>query len=215
MMLAPVARHVPVLLGPILRGGGAGARAPGSTARSGPAATRAALLDAGAARVIGVDRDPAGAGAARGWADDFGGRLELVAGRFGELDRIAAAAGAPAVDGVVLDIGVSSMQLDEAERGASPSCKDGPLDMRMEGAGPTAADLVNRLPEAALADVLFQYGEERASRRIARAIVADRKARAVRDDAAARRADRAAAAAAEARASRMPRPAASRRCGSR
>ena len=98
-----------------------------------------------------------------------------MAGRFGELDRIAAAAGAPALDGVVLDIGVSSMQLDQAERGFS-FLRDGPLDMRMSQAGPTAADLVNRLPEATLADILFQLGEERASRRIARAIVADRKA---------------------------------------
>ncbi len=175
MMLAPFARHVPVLLGPVLRAVApvAGTWIDGTLGAGGYAR---GLLDAGAARVIGIDRDPRALAAARGWADIFEGRLELVDGRFGDLDRIAAAAGAPAVAGVVLDIGVSSMQLDEAERGFS-FLKDGPLDMRMGGAGPSAADLVNRLPEAALADVLFQYGEERASRRIARAIVADRRTR--------------------------------------
>lgn len=106
---------------------------------------------------------------------EFGDRLTLVAGNFAELDRIAVDAGAGALDGVVLDIGVSSMQLDRAERGFSFG-KDGPLDMRMAQAGPTAADLVNTLPEARLADILHQYGEERAARRIARAIVADRGA---------------------------------------
>ena len=134
-----------------------------------------ALLDAGAARVIGVDRDPEALERAVAWAGDFGDRLVLREGRFGELDRIAAAAGAPALDGVVLDIGVSSMQLDQPARGFS-FLRDGPLDMRMSRAGPSAADLVNRLPEAALADLLFQLGEERAARRIARAIVADRRA---------------------------------------
>jgi 16S rRNA (cytosine1402-N4)-methyltransferase len=134
------------------------------------------LLDAGAAQVIGIDRDPDALARAAAWADDYGQRLVLTAGRFGELDRIAAEAGAAALDGVVLDIGVSSMQLDQAARGFSFQ-KDGPLDMRMSQAGPSAADLVNGLPEAVLADILFQYGEERASRRIARAIVADRDAR--------------------------------------
>jgi 16S rRNA (cytosine1402-N4)-methyltransferase len=109
------------------------------------------------------------------WAGAFGQRLTLVAGRFGDLDRIAAEAGATGLDGVVLDIGVSSMQLDQAARGFS-FLRDGPLDMRMSQAGPSAADLVNRLPEAPLADILYQLGEERASRRIARAIVADRTA---------------------------------------
>ncbi len=97
-------------------------------------------------------------------------------GTFGTLDRIAAEAGVAGLDGVVLDVGVSSMQLDQAGRGFSFQ-KDGPLDMRMSQAGPSAADLVNRLPETALADILFQYGEERASRRIARAIVAARRTR--------------------------------------
>lgn len=128
------------------------------------------LLEAGAARVIGIDRDPEALARAEAWAGDFAGRLELRAGRFGELDRLAGGA----VDGVALDIGVSSMQLDQGARGFS-FLRDGPLDMRMEQAGPSAADLVNGAPEALLADVLHQYGEERAARRIARALVAARK----------------------------------------
>lgn len=128
------------------------------------------LLEAGAARVIGIDRDPEALARAEAWAGDFAGRLELRAGRFGELDRLAGGA----VDGVALDIGVSSMQLDQGARGFS-FLRDGPLDMRMEQAGPSAADLVNGAPEALLADVLHQYGEERAARRIARALIAARK----------------------------------------
>jgi 16S rRNA (cytosine1402-N4)-methyltransferase len=172
MMMAPVP-HVPVLLGAILARvapvGGTwvdGTLGAGGYARG--------LLDAGAARVIGIDRDPSALALAAGWAGGYGDRLSLVHGRFGALDRIAAEAGAPRVEGVVLDIGVSSMQLDQAERGFSFQ-KDGPLDMRMSAEGPSAADLVNRLPEAALADLLFALGEERASRRIARAIVHDRR----------------------------------------
>ncbi len=173
MMMAPFARHVPVLIDAILARTApvGGVWLDGTFGAGGY--TRA-LLDAGAARVIGVDRDPDALAAAADWAEAFGGRLDLRAGRFGDLDRIAAEAGAPALDGVVLDIGVSSMQLDQADRGFSFQ-KEGPLDMRMGRSGPSAADLVNTLPEAALADILFQYGEERASRRIARAIVAQRK----------------------------------------
>ena len=126
--------------------------------------------------MIGVDRDPEALARAEGWAADFSGRLDLVAGTFGTLDRIAAEAGAPELDGVVLDVGVSSMQLDQAARGFSFQ-KDGPLDMRMSQAGPSAADLVNGLPEAALADLLYQLGEERGARRIARAVAADRGAK--------------------------------------
>ncbi|MBB5515345.1 16S rRNA (cytosine1402-N4)-methyltransferase [Rubricella aquisinus] len=134
-----------------------------------------ALLDAGAETVIGVDRDPDVIAATPGWADAYGARFTLAEGRFGELDALARAAGHEAIDGVVLDIGVSSMQIDQAMRGFSFQ-KDGPLDMRMSQTGPSAADLVNTMSEAQLADVLFQYGEERASRRIARKIVEARKA---------------------------------------
>ncbi|MBP7240843.1 16S rRNA (cytosine(1402)-N(4))-methyltransferase RsmH [Amaricoccus sp.] len=158
--------HVPVLLGPILDAVGPvrGVWLDGTFGAGGYAR---GLLDAGAARVIGVDRDPTALARAESWAGDYAGRLELRAGTFGRLDEIADTA----LDGVTLDIGVSSMQLDEAERGFS-FLRDGPLDMRMGDAGPSAADLVNGAPEGLIADILHQYGEERAARRIARAIVA-------------------------------------------
>jgi len=167
-MPAPDAPHVPVLIRPLIAAVApvAGLWVDGTFGAGGYAR---ALLDAGAARVIGIDRDPSVFELAQGWAGRYGDRLRLVEGTFSDLDVIA---GEP-VDGVVLDLGVSSMQLDRAERGFS-FLRDGPLDMRMAAAGPTAADLVNTLPEADLADILYQYGEERASRRIARAIVAAR-----------------------------------------
>ncbi|PWE34068.1 16S rRNA (cytosine(1402)-N(4))-methyltransferase [Maritimibacter sp. 55A14] len=160
--------HIPVLIGPLIAAVSpvSGTWLDGTFGAGGY--TRA-LLEAGAARVIAVDRDPEVFARARDWAADYGDRLRLVEGTFGDLDRHA---GGP-LDGVVLDIGVSSMQIDQPERGFS-FAKDGPLDMRMSRSGPSAADLVARLDEAELADILFQYGEERASRRIARAIVAAR-----------------------------------------
>lgn len=173
MMMAPLpasaagSAHVPVLIGAILERV-APVRGTWIDGTYGAGGYSRALSAAGAARVIGIDRDPEVLAAAVP-----AGGIELVAGRFGDLDRIAIEAGAESVEGVVLDIGVSSMQIDRAERGFSFQ-KDGPLDMRMERTGPTAADLVNRLPEGRLADILFQFGEERASRRIARAIVAAR-----------------------------------------
>ena len=102
------------------------------------------------------------------------GKLELVEARFGELDRVAKRIGIDAVNGVVLDIGVSSTQLDEAARGFSLRF-DAPLDMRMGSSGRSAADILRDEDEATIADILFHFGEERASRRIARAIVADRE----------------------------------------
>ena len=128
------------------------------------------LLAAGASLVTGVDRDPLALEMAAPWAADYGDRLRLVAGNFSDLDQHAG----ELLDGIVLDLGVSSMQLDQAERGFS-FAKDGPLDMRMSQDGESAADLVNTLPESAIADILFHYGEERASRRIARAIVKARE----------------------------------------
>ncbi|MEM9308463.1 MAG: 16S rRNA (cytosine(1402)-N(4))-methyltransferase RsmH [Pseudomonadota bacterium] len=122
------------------------------------------LLDAGADKVIAVDRDPLAFEMARAWADDYEARLVQQQGVFSKMDDYA-----QGLDGVVLDLGVSSMQLDQADRGFS-FMKDGPLDMRMSQDGPSAADLVNTAGEQELADILFQYGEERASRRIARAI---------------------------------------------
>ena len=127
-----------------------------------------ALLDAGADRVCGVDRDPMVFDMAQSWAADYGDRLHLVS-VFSKLDEYASD-----LDEVVLDLGVSSMQLDQADRGFS-FIKDSPLDMRMSQSGPSA-DIVNTTDEVELANILFLYGEERASRRIARAIVKRREA---------------------------------------
>jgi 16S rRNA (cytosine1402-N4)-methyltransferase len=131
-----------------------------------------ALLAAAACRVIAIDRDPTAIAAGRQWADPA--RLQLIEGRFGDMAALLRDLQIAAVDGITLDLGVSSMQIDQAERGFSFQ-KDGPLDMRMERAGPSAADLVNGLAEAELADILWRFGEERHSRRLARAIVADRR----------------------------------------
>ena len=164
------APHIPVLLDAIL-----GAVAPVAgrwiDGTFGAGGYTRGLLAAGAAHVTGIDRDPDVFTLARGWASDYGDRLALVEGTFGTLDT---AVGAP-VDGVVLDLGVSSMQLDQAERGFS-FAQDGPLDMRMSRSGPSAADLVNGSAEEDLADILYHYGEERAARRIAKAILAARTA---------------------------------------
>ncbi|NBE06253.1 16S rRNA (cytosine(1402)-N(4))-methyltransferase RsmH [Paragemmobacter ruber] len=156
--------HIPVLLRPLLEAVApvAGDWLDGTFGAGGYAR---GLLEAGAARVTGVDRDPLALQMAAGWAGTYGGRLRLVAGNFADLDAHACGP----LDGIVLDLGVSSMQLDRAERGFSFQ-KDGPLDMRMSQDGPSAADLVNTAPEGVLADILYHYGEERASRRIARAI---------------------------------------------
>jgi 16S rRNA (cytosine1402-N4)-methyltransferase len=135
-----------------------------------------ALLDLGA-HVIALDRDPSAIRAGEALKGSSGGRLELAEARFGELDEVAKRLGVDAVDGVVLDIGVSSMQFDEAARGFSLRF-DAPLDMRMGGSGRTAADILRDEEETTIAEILFHYGEERASRRIARAIVADRETKA-------------------------------------
>ncbi|HSV00825.1 MAG TPA: 16S rRNA (cytosine(1402)-N(4))-methyltransferase RsmH [Roseiarcus sp.] len=131
-----------------------------------------ALLERGA-RVIALDRDPSAIRAGAELAASFGGRLQLVETRFSELDAAARRLGVEAADGVVLDIGVSSLQLDEAARGFSFRF-DAPLDMRMGRTGRSAADILRDEDEATIADILYHFGEERAARRIARAIVADR-----------------------------------------
>lgn len=162
------ASHVPVLLRPLLQAVApvSGVWVDGTFGAGGYAR---GLLEAGAARVVGIDRDPAVFAMAASWAAGHRDRLRLVQGTFSDLDQIA---GEP-LDGVVLDLGVSSMQIDQADRGFSFQ-KDGPLDMRMGQDGPTAADVVNAATEARLADILYHYGEEHAARRIARAIVAAR-----------------------------------------
>ena len=132
-----------------------------------------ALMEAGARRVLAIDRDATAIEAGQALVHESGERLVLARGVFGELDNLARLTGFTAVDGVVLDIGVSSMQLDRAERGFSFR-QDGPLDMRMSADGRNAADIVNETSVEELANIIYQFGDERASRRIARAIVADR-----------------------------------------
>ena len=132
-----------------------------------------ALLGRAACRVVAIDRDPDAVAAGRTLPQAADGRLTIVEGRYGDMDALLARAGIGLVQGVALDIGVSSMQIDQAERGFS-FAKDGPLDMRMEQSGPSAADVVNTAGEAELADIIFHLGEERFARRVARAIVATR-----------------------------------------
>jgi len=128
-------------------------------------------------KVLGIDRDPAALGHAQGRLQAFGDRLMVAQGNFAEIDSLHAASGLPPADGLLADLGMSSLQLEDAARGFSLS-REGPLDMRM---GPdtdlTAERLVNRMQERDLADLIFKFGEERQSRRIARAIV---KARPIR-----------------------------------
>ncbi len=167
------APHVPVLLDEVIE---ALAIAPGEThvdGTFGAGGYTRAILEKGAARVIAFDRDPDAIQEGEALAASSGERLTLVPERFSRMRQALADRGVEAVDGVTLDIGVSSMQLDRAERGFSFQA-DGPLDMRMGGDGQSAADFVNHADEGEIADVLFTYGEERQSRRVARAIVAAR-----------------------------------------
>ena len=133
-----------------------------------------AILDVAGTRVIGIDRDRSAIAGGFDLVDRSDGRLTLVEDRFSNLAEVCAAQGVDAVDGVVMDVGVSSMQLDQAERGFSFRL-DGPLDMRMGHDGPTAADVVAKASEADLANIIYIFGEERHSRGVARAIVAARK----------------------------------------
>ncbi|MEA1676874.1 16S rRNA (cytosine(1402)-N(4))-methyltransferase RsmH [Nitrospirillum sp. BR 11163] len=132
-----------------------------------------AILEAADCQVIGIDRDPAAIKRAEPLLARFPGRLRIIGGRFGDMAELLAAHGIGPVDGVALDIGVSSPQIDDPARGFSFRF-DGPLDMRMSLSGPTAADVVNDYAEADIANILWRLGEERLSRRVARAIVAAR-----------------------------------------
>jgi 16S rRNA (cytosine1402-N4)-methyltransferase len=133
-----------------------------------------AILQAAACTLYAIDRDPEAIARGAALLTAHPGRLHLTLGRFGEMLPLLREAGVERLDGVVLDLGVSSFQLDAPERGFSFRV-DGPLDMRMGRDGPTAADLVNTLAERALADILHEFGEERRARPIARAIVAARR----------------------------------------
>ena len=172
MPLAPTA-HQPVMLAEILA---ALAPADGEVyvdGTFGGGGYSCPLLEAADCQVWGLDRDPDAVSRARGLAERYGGRLTVVQGRFSQMESILARLGVGAVDGVALDLGLSSDQLADPERGFSFRL-DGPLDMRMEKKGATAADFVNRADAEALSDVIRRYGEDRHARRIARAIVAAR-----------------------------------------
>ncbi|WP_425039604.1 16S rRNA (cytosine(1402)-N(4))-methyltransferase RsmH [Primorskyibacter sp. S187A] len=162
---APHAAHIPVLIDPLID-----AVAPVSgvwldgTFGNGGYTRR--LVEAGASHVHAVDRDPLAEDKLRALPDDIQAKTSFHATVFSRMDEVATG-----LDGIVLDLGVSSMQLDQAERGFS-FLRDGPLDMRMSQEGETAADLIDRLDEQQLAGVIYTYGEEKASRRIARAIKA-------------------------------------------
>lgn len=133
-----------------------------------------AILDAAACNVVGIDRDPDAIARGADTIQHYNGRLTLARGRFGEMKALLAREGIDSVDGVTLDLGVSSMQIDQAERGFSFR-HDGPLDMRMEKSGPGAVELVNETAEAELAHIIREFGEERRARRIARFICAERE----------------------------------------
>jgi 16S rRNA (cytosine1402-N4)-methyltransferase len=138
-----------------------------------------ALLNAAHCRVFGIDRDPAAVRRGRDLAQRYGERLRILEGRFGDMAQLLASENTDPVAGIALDLGVSSTQLDTPERGFSFRF-DGPLDMRMSGAGQSAADLVATLSESDLAEVIRALGEERFARRIARAIDAARQRRPIR-----------------------------------
>ena len=165
-----LARHVPVLgraVGEYLKAREGGIYIDGTFGAGGH--TRAILSVAGT-RVIGIDRDQSAVAGGFGLVEEAAGRLVLVEDRFSNLEHVSHSQGHEAVDGVLLDLGVSSMQLDEAERGFSFR-HDGPLDMRMGGDGPSAADLVAHASERDLGHIIATLGEERFARPIARAIV--------------------------------------------
>ena len=164
-----MSEHVPVMLAEVLE-----AIAPRDGAHYidgtfGGGGYARAILEAADCRVLGIDRDPDAIARGQQLVARFGGRLTLVHGNFSEMDSLSPGL----ADGVVLDLGVSSFQFDEAARGFSFRA-DGPLDMRMSKDGESAADVVNTADEKTLAGIIFRYGEEKNSRAIARAIIAAR-----------------------------------------
>ena len=168
------ARHIPVLLAEVvesLRIRSEGVYLDGTFGAGGY--TRAILAADPSVKVLALDRDPDAIAGGYGLVSAAAGRLTLIEAQFGGLDVEASSVGHARLDGVVLDIGVSSMQVDEAGRGFSFR-NDGPLDMRMAQSGQSAADIVNEADEATIADILFHFGEERKSRHIAKAIIAAR-----------------------------------------
>ena len=175
MISQPDPRHVPVLMDEALD---ALALKPGGRYLDGTFGaggySRALLTREPQAQLLALDRDPSAIAGGADLVAEMDGRLVLSQARFGELAEEARRFGMAPLDGVVLDIGISSMQIDEAERGFSFRF-DGPLDMRMEASGQSAADLVNEADEGVLANIIYHYGEERRSRAVARAIVEARR----------------------------------------
>ena len=167
-------RHIPVLLQEVLRALRPGAAECFIDGTYGAGGYARAILDAADCSVLALDRDPAAIAAGRGLESSYGGRLKLIETPFSQMEDAAHSIGWDRADGVVLDLGVSSMQLDEAERGFS-FMRDGPLDMRMSGQGRSAADVVNTFEKDEIANILYGLGEERRSRAIAAAIVKDRE----------------------------------------
>jgi 16S rRNA (cytosine1402-N4)-methyltransferase len=173
------ASHIPVLLGPVLA-----ALAPRDGAvyvdgTFGGGGYSEALLTAARCRVFAIDCDPQAVRRGRAIAERYGGRLTIIEGRFGDLAHFLAPVNTDPIAGIALDLGVSSIQLDTAERGFSFRL-DGPLDMRMSGQGRSATDLVATLSESELADLIRSLGEEHFARRIARAITGERQRRSIR-----------------------------------
>ncbi len=165
--------HIPVLLNEVVAALGPRDAACFIDGTFGGGGYSRALLERAQCRVLGIDRDPDAIRRGAELAERFTGRLTLVEGRFSAMGELLARQGETGSDGVVLDLGVSSFQLDEAARGFSFR-SDGPLDMRMDRAGPSAADFVNAASEAELGAVIAEFGEERHARRVARAIIAAR-----------------------------------------
>ncbi len=171
--LGPSPDHLPVLLDAVLAALMPVDGAVYVDGTFGAGGYSAALLAAAQCRVVAIDRDPAAVRGAAALAARHPGRLQVIEGRFGDMERLVGGVMPGPVAGVALDLGVSSMQLDGAERGFSFRL-DGPLDMRMGEAGTEAADLVAELSEDSLSNLIRSLGEERFARRVARAIVAAR-----------------------------------------
>lgn len=169
------AGHTPVLLAEVLKGLQIepGGHYIDATTGAGGHSRAILLASAPTGCLLCIDTDPRALDKARHNLVDFASQISFANANFSELEAVAVKNGFGQVDGILLDLGVSSLQLDNAERGFSFQ-KEGPLDMRLSGRGPSAADLVNNLPETELADIIWKYGEERQSRRIARAIVRNR-----------------------------------------
>ena len=169
-------RHVPVMLNEVLEHLAPRDGEVHVDATFGAGGYARAILRAADVRLFGIDRDPAAIAGGQALAAEYPDRLTLLHGRFSEMEALLAALGVQAVDGVVMDLGVSSMQLDEAARGFS-FMQEGPLDMRMEAEGLSAAEVLNSFREEDIAEILKTYGEERRARPLARAIVRRRKER--------------------------------------